>query len=82
MKFSFTEQSNLFFYSNKTNNKYLFFLLRLNIQALPASLLVKFEKGMQSKISNGACIHTREKNLGGLIVASSIVRALEVEITC
>ena len=35
----------------------------LVIQALPATLLVKFEKGMQSKISNDACIHTQEKAL-------------------
>ena len=31
-----------------------------NIQALPATQLVKFEEGMQSKISNDACIHTKE----------------------
>ena len=34
-----------------------------NIQALPATLLNKFGKGMQNKISNGACIHTRRQAL-------------------
>ena len=34
----------------------------LNIQGLPATLLVKFEMGMQSKISNNTCIDTKEKN--------------------
>ena len=33
----------------------------------PATRLFKFEKGMKSKISNGTCIHTKEKSLVGSI---------------
>ena len=40
---------------------------RENIQALPTNLLVKFEKGLQSKISNDACIHTKDKSFEGPI---------------
>ena len=46
---------------------------RENIQALPATLLVKFEKGMQSKISNDACIHTKQKSFEGPIMNDRLV---------
>ena len=34
-------------------------------QALSATLLVKFENGIKSKISNDACIHTKEESFVG-----------------
>ena len=38
-----------------------------SIQALPATLLVKFQNRMQSKISNDACSYENEKSFVGLI---------------
>ena len=40
-------------------------MLEIDIQAIPATLLVKFEKGMQSKIINDASNYTKEKSFVG-----------------
>ena len=44
----------------------------------PATWLVKFEKGMKSKISNDTCFHTKEKSFVRSIRNDRVIGCLAV----
>ena len=50
-----------------------------NLQAVPATLLAKFEKGKQSKIYVDACINTKEKSFVGPIRNDRLVLIIFLE---